>query len=91
MNKNCPLFKSVLTNNGICYSFNSQKPSFLWQNGKIVETLEEITNHDYQNHKFKGPELHDGSTFPYSELLIFLLEYRISSKLGRPLLEAALS
>ena len=57
----CPLFQTVLTNNGICYSFNGQKPSHLFQDGKIVNTIETITNDVYpENKMFQGPGLHDG-------------------------------
>ena len=52
---NCELFRTVLTNNGICYSFNSKKPSDYYKDGKIVKTLENIANESYPIVKFKGP------------------------------------
>ena len=56
----CHLFQRVLTNNGICFSFNGQKPSNSFNSGKIVETLEKHTDNVYPNRMFQGSELHDG-------------------------------
>ena len=59
----CSLFQTTLTNNGICYSFNGQKPSNSFQSGKIVQSLEKITHETYPNVMFQGPGLHDGRIF----------------------------
>ena len=59
----CSLFQTTLTNNGICFSFNGQKPSDSFQNGKIVQSLEKITNETYPNVLFPGTGLHYGMIF----------------------------
>ena len=60
INSVCDLFQTALTNNGLCYSFNGLKPSDAFRKGKIVETVEKITNESHPNFLFKGQEFNDG-------------------------------
>ena len=56
----------MLTSNGICYSFNGEKPSNYFNDGKIVNSLERLTKDDYPSIKFKGPGAGEGLTVGYN-------------------------
>ena len=50
----CQYFHQSLTNNGLCYSFNSLKASTIWKPSRLIDLLEENVKEDYFDYRYGG-------------------------------------
>ena len=50
----CQYFQQSLTNNGLCYSFNTLKPSSIWKTSQLIDLLEENAEEDYFDYRYGG-------------------------------------
>ena len=50
----CQYFQQSLTNNGLCYSFNTLKPSSIWKTSQLINLLEENAKKDDFDYRYGG-------------------------------------
>ena len=58
----CQYFDYVLTNKGVCHSFNSLEQSKIWQPSKIVNTFQQIVRNKNPDRKLGGTGSNQGMT-----------------------------
>ena len=56
------LFDYVLTNKGVCHSFNSWEQSKIWQPSKIVNSFQQIVRNKHPDRKLGGTGSNQGMT-----------------------------
>ena len=50
----CQYFHQSLTNNGLCHSFNSLKPSSIWKTSQLINLLEQNEDNDDFDYRYGG-------------------------------------
>ena len=57
----CEGFKPTLTTNGLCYTFNGQRPSEIWKPTRVIDEFTNIfPSTHFRQHRFGGNAMADG-------------------------------